>query len=97
MTLLWFSQWRTEAALAEFAERHTKMIVILLYTDTFLEITEGSRRFATDCFFFLVSVWIFIFFKQAVVAKFEALSQLFMKELMKTTKCCRITAVWAQT
>ena len=50
LTLLWFSQWRTEAALGEVAERHTKLIVKFLCTDTFLKITEGIRRFATDCF-----------------------------------------------
>ena len=68
-----------------------------LCTDALLETTDGSRRFATESFFLLVSVSIFIFFKQAFVAKFEALSKLFMEELKKTKKCCRIEAVWNQT
>lgn len=50
LTLLWFSQWRTEAALGEVAERHIKLTVKFHCIDTFLEITEDSLRFATDCF-----------------------------------------------
>lgn len=48
---MWFSQWRTESALGEVAERHIKLTVKLLSTYTVLENTEGSRRFATGCFY----------------------------------------------
>ena len=97
LALLWFRQGRKEAAFGEVAERQTKVIMKFLCTDTFLEITEDSRRFAIDGFFLFVSVRMFTLFKQAVIAKFEALSQLFIDGLTKTTKCCRIAAVWAQT
>ena len=50
LTLLWFSQWRRVAALGEVAERHTKLTVKFLCIDTFLEIADGSWRFATDWF-----------------------------------------------
>jgi len=38
-----------------------------------------------------------IMWKEAVVAQFEALSQLFMEGLMKTMKCFGIVNLWAQT
>jgi hypothetical protein len=47
---LCFSQWRTEAALGEVAERHIRLTVKFLSTYTVLEKTEGSRRFATGQF-----------------------------------------------
>jgi hypothetical protein len=48
---VWFSQWRTESALGQVAERHIKLTVKLQSTYTVLENTEGSRRFATGCFY----------------------------------------------
>ena len=57
LTLLWFSQWRTEAALGEVAERHTKLIVKFLCIDTFLANTEGI-------FILVVNIWKIIFFEQ---------------------------------
>jgi len=47
--ILWFSQWRKEAALGEVAERRIKLTVKLLSTYSLLENTESSRRFASGC------------------------------------------------
>ena len=38
-----------------------------------------------------------IMWDQAVVAQFEALSQIYMEGLMKTMKCFGITTLWAKT
>jgi hypothetical protein len=54
---LWFSQWRTEAALREVAERHIRLTVKVLCTDTLLKNKDGRVDLLP------VSMWIFIFFK----------------------------------
>jgi len=61
---LWLSQWRTESALGEVAERHIKLIVKLLSTYRVLENTKGSGDLQLDLFILVVGVWIFIFFKR---------------------------------
>ena len=60
---LWLSEWRTESALGEVAERHIKLTVKLLSAYTVLVNTKGSRDLPPAVFILVVGVRIFILLK----------------------------------
>jgi len=60
---LWLSQWRTESALGEVAERHIKLTVKLLNAYTVLENTKDNGDLPPAVFILVVGVRIFILFK----------------------------------